>query len=122
VPTVAYGALIAATIFTVGLGWRDAPKLSTEGKSGLVGTFLSASVYAAITRQQPSGIAWFLAFAQVIAVLVTMGHPKRVLPHEFLDFGEDEPLRNRHVKHEKTYGWVFGLIVVSVVGYVIFTS
>ena len=119
---MAYGALLIATIIALGLGWREAPKMSTEGKGGLLGTLPSASLYSVITRQSPSDIAWFISFAEVSGVLVTLGHPKRLLPHDFLDFGEDDALRSHHEGQEKAYGWAFGVIVASVIAYVIFTS
>ena len=104
------------------LGRRDALRLNGEGWGTLAATFLAASLRAAITRQSPVDIAWFLAFSQAVFVVVTRAHPKRVLPHQFLDFRGDEALQAKHEGQEEVYGWVAGLIIVAVVIYVIFTS
>ena len=104
---MAFLSLLITSVVVWLLGQRDAPKLSSEGKGSLFATFIGAAVYDLFTHQSPSDVAWFLAFAEVTALVVTMGHPKRLLPHAFLDFAEGDPCREQHQRHEKTYGWIF---------------
>jgi hypothetical protein len=119
---VAFLTLLIASLVVGFLGHRDAPKLSSEGKGTLFASFIGAATYNVITGQRLSDVAWFLVFAETTALVVTTGHPKRLLPNGFLDFAEDDPRREQHERREKLYGWVFGLIVMSVAIYVIFTS
>ena len=119
---MAFLTLLITSLVVGFLGQRDAPKLSSEGKGTLLASFVGATAYSVVTGQSLSDVAWFLVFAETTALVVTTGHPKRLLPNGLLDFDEDDPRREQHERREKLYGWVFGLIVLSVAAYVIFTS
>lgn len=119
---MAFLTLLIASLAVGLLGQRDAPRLSSQGKGTLLSSFVGATAYNVITGQSLSDVAWFLVFAETTALVVTTGHPKRLLPNGLLDFAEDDVGREQHESREKLYGWLFGLIVVSVAAYVIFTS
>lgn len=116
---MAWKALVALVALAGLLSQREPQRINAEGAGLFVALPLSGGVYLFLTGQPLNLLPLFLSALLLTVLVVTAGHPKRVLPSECLRF-PDEASKLRHEECEKTYGWIVGSLMVAVSAYWIF--